>query len=222
MVIGKGAYMKEIMNYLRKAEGSGIHYNSGEKDITAGYGVYRYSHPDAKVFRIIDNVASKLGIVYSSTTWTTAVVNKVNAYIETNHEVKKEVYDATVDFYKEYLRRARLDLFPNECKVAMMSMFTNSEKGAWTAVQNTLLTLEKNGKLSMMAEDLSKPDGAFGRKTKDGLFDAKLNKIDPMYMETLMLLNMLDYYVELWSANPRKYDKYLRGWKERMVKLSNA
>jgi len=214
--------MKEIMNYLRKDEGSDIHYNDGEKDITAGYGIYRYAHPDARVFLVIDKIALQLGVVYASSEWTTTVIKKVNSYIENNYDVKQEVYEATVEFYEDYLKRARLGLFPSECKVAMMSMFTNSEKGAWTAVQNTLLTLAKNGKLTIKLNELSGPDGAFGNKTRDGLADAQVNGVDPMYMETLMLLHMLDYYVELWFRNPSKYGKYLRGWKERMIRLSNA
>jgi len=211
--------MKVILDYLREAEGSQIHYNNGEDDITAPYGIYRVAHPDAKIFKVIDGIARWAGILYDSSEWTTNVINRINGYIKNNVVMQAEVYEAVEEFYKDYLKGAHLDMFTDECKIAMMSMYTNSNKGAWKAVQGALITLVKNDKLQVKMEDLSTVDGYYGSKTAKAL--SKVD-VDPLYFEALMLLGMLDYYVELWYKNPSKYGKYLRGWKERMVKLSNA
>jgi len=210
--------MKVVLDYLGETEGALIHYNEGEEDITAPYGIYREAHPDAKIFEVIDGIARWAGIIYDSSEWTTNVISKINGYIESNETLKAEVYEAAEEFYKEELDGAHLDMFPDECKIAMMSMYVNSNKGAWTAVQEALVTLVKNDKLSVKVKDLSVVDGYYGRKTAKALSKVE---VDPLYFETLMLLGMLDYYVELWYKNPSKYGKYLRGWKERMVELSN-
>ena len=211
--------MKVILDYLEKAEGALIHYNEGEEDITAPYGIYRVAHPDARIFKVIDGTAREVGILYDSSEWTTNVVNKINSYIDNNIVLQAEIYGAVEEFYNEYLNGAHLDMFPDECKIAMMSMYTNSNKGAWKAVQEALITLAKNDKLQIKMEDLSTVDGYYGSKTAKAL--SKIDA-DPLYFETLLLLGMLDYYVELWYKNPNKYGKYLRGWKERMIRLSNA
>ena len=206
--------MKEIMDYLYKAEGDTVHYNENEKDITSPGGVYRYAHPDARVFKIIDRVAAKLGIVYDSKHWTKVVLNRINEYIADNKDVQDEIYQATVEFYEGYLKGARLELFPSECHVAMMSMYTNSPKGAWMSVQNSIIHLVKSEQIELSMDDISVADGFYGNKTKKALEHA-VSKVDPMYLETLMLFNMLQYYVKL--DNPT----YIKGWMNRLDKLAS-
>ena len=200
--------MNAVLDYLNVAEGSTLHYNSGELDITAPYGIYRHAHPDAKIFKYIDEVALTIGITSASSHWTNAVVTSVDNRLDS-----AMIRELACEFYEDYLSGAHLELFPEECKVAMMSMYTNSPKLAWKAVQRTLIALNKSGKLGVRPEQLSKVDGSFGSKTSVALKLVK-EQVDPMYLETMMLFKMLCEYVELGNA------KYLNGWKNRMDLLT--
>lgn len=206
--------MEEILKYLGTTEGTEIHYNLYEKDITSAGGIYRYTHPDANVFKIIDRIALELGIVYASKDWTKIVISRVNEYIEDNKNVQDEIHKAVAEFYEEYLRGARLWRFPKECQVAMMSMYTNSPKGAWMSVQNSIIHLVKSNQVGLLMSEISIADGLYGNKTKRAL-EYVTDKVDPMYLETLMLFNMLQYYVKL--NNPT----YIKGWMNRLDKLAS-
>jgi hypothetical protein len=46
-----------------KFEGRVIHRNPTESDITAMYGIFRSAHPDAEIFKAIDEVAYKIGLL---------------------------------------------------------------------------------------------------------------------------------------------------------------
>ena len=213
--------MEEILDYLGRAEGREVHRNDGESDITAPYGVYRTAHPDANVFKVIDRVVAELGIVYDSKDWNSTVIGKINEYIKANPVIEAEVMNAVVEFYEEYLEGAHLELFPRECRVAMMSMYTNSPRLAWQSVQRAILDLVAMRKTGLIRSEVSIDDGIYGKKTEGALKHIH-ELVDENYLETLMLFHMLGSYVELWSKNPDKYGKYLLGWKNRMSKLTKS
>ena len=209
--------MKQVLEYLAKAEGTDIVYLQNEKDITAPYGIYRHAHPDAEIFKFIDSVARSIGIEHKSNQWDIGKVKRVNtALVGMQDEIDKLVSE----FYEEYLKPAHLELFPPLCRVAMFSMYTNSPKNAWKSVQQSLIDVDKNNLGNN--DDLSIVDGSFGRKTERGIIDVvqSLNKQGHLYFETLMLSNMKTLYIRLAMSNPDKYLKYLKGWDNRMNLLA--
>lgn len=207
--------MIKLLNYLEEAEGIKIHYLEGEKDITAPYGIYKYSHPNANIFKYIDQIALTKGITKDSKYWNESEIATINKAID-----KETIKKYAKEFYEEYLKDAHLDLFPDLCKIAMFSMFTNSRKKAWKAVQQSLIDIKKTG--SMIFESpLSRADGDFGTKTAKALSVVKFyNGYAPLYFETLMLSNMKSQYIRLAAKNPDKYLKFLKGWDNRMNALS--
>ena len=209
--------MIKLLNYLSEAEGTEIHYLKGEKDITAPYGIYKYSHPKAEIFNYIRKIALTIGIVRESSSWSKVEISKVNKAID-----KDIIKKLAEHFYKEYLKDAHLDLFPDLCKIAMFSMFTNSRKKAWKAVQQSLIDIKKTGSMPF-EEPLSTIDGAYGRKTRIALSVVKYyNGFAPLYFEALLLSNMKTQYIKLAVKNPDKYLGFLKGWDNRMNALART
>jgi len=209
--------MKEVIAYLAKAEGTTVHRLKDEKDITAPYGIYRHAHPNAEIFKYLDNTAIALDIDEDSSKWSRSDIYEINDFLSTESE---DIEELASDFYEEYLKPAHLELFPPLCRVAMFSMYTNSPKNAWKSVQQSLLDVDKNNLGNN--DDLSIVDGSFGRKTERGIIDVvqSLNKQGHLYFETLMLSNMKTLYIRLAISNPDKYLKYLKGWDNRMNLLA--
>ena len=201
------------MEYLRKAEGDSIQYNKGEKDITI-WGIQLYSHPDAKIGKYIQKVVLEdLGIITDTADWDDATIEIVNN--ATNDDV---LYRLAVEFYEEYLKDAHLELYNEDCKITAMSLYTNSPKRYWKAVQRALLNLQSSGRLDKTIK-LSIIDGAYGAKTKNGLSTAA-SEVPGMTLEDNILMAMTLEYVELATNNPDRYLKYLRGWLNRLDTLN--
>ena len=153
--------MNEILKYLAIAEGTSIHRITSEPDITAPNGISRHNHPKAEIFKYIDEVAELCDIQLDSTIWTEKDMEIISA--EMNPEVTKELASK---FYEEYLKNAHLYLFPEEAKVAMYSMYTNSSYGAWWSVQESISQMKASQSI-IFNQPISSSDGAFGNKTED-------------------------------------------------------
>ncbi len=210
--------MKELLEYLGKAEGLKIHYNELEKDITAPYGIYKYAHPDAKIFHYIEDIADELNMLKKSSYWDNKDIETVNQYL--NMDIIKSLAN---EFYEDYLENAHLELFPIDCKVAMFSMYINSQKGAWWSIQESIKQMKSTGSI-VFEKPISPTDGSFGKKTDDALYDISTQtdgtKFGGLYFETLMISNMRVYYDKIINDN-EALEKFEKGWNNRMSYLQS-
>ena len=200
--------MKVIMDYLGVAEGTTIHRNKTEGDITSPYGIYRVAFPDAEIFKYIDKVADKWS---DSVDWDESDIEEVNAGLD-----QDEVLRLATEFYVGFLKGAHIELFPEEVRVTAMSLYVNSPKNMWKAVQEALLNLQKSGRLDSSLT-LSVVDGGYGEKTRVGLESARGLG---MTLEDNILLAMSNRYISLWKGNQAKFSPYLMGWSNRLDKLN--
>lgn len=203
--------MEKLIKYLSKAEGTKVHHLSGEKDITSPYGIYKHVHPNDKMFKYIDEVANKHGVKSDSKYWTKDEIDIINEHIDF-----ETVKSYASNFYRKYLNNTPYELLPDECKLSFFSMYTNSRTKAIKAVQQSIIDMSKTG--SMSFERMSTVDGIPGANTNNCVkaIAEQGNVYLNYYLETLMISNMKDEYIELALANPDKYLEYLNGWKNRM------
>ena len=201
----------ELMKYLGKAEGTTLHYNTSESDITTAYGIYRVAHPDAEIFKYIDRVADNIGITTKSKDWTTAEIDSIGIVLD-----DKNVLKLAEEFYTKFTLKAKLNEFPKEAQVAMFSMYTNSPKLAWKATQSAINKFESNELIDYKQQLV---DGYPGETTYDGLELCTAANNGSLF-EAYMLLEMNRQYGKLAVSNPDKYLQYLNGWNNRMEALA--
>lgn len=215
--------MKEVMEYLADAEGTKVHYLSTEEDFTAPFGIYAKAHPNSKIVKRIQAIAVANGIYKKSKKWNSKDIKKINFALK-NHT--DEIYSLAVEFYRDFTKSAKLEFFPKKARVAMYSMYANSPKRAWKAVQQSLLDV-RDGSPFSFTNRLSSVDGVYGSTTGKSLMEFRdylVSKNDSdqfggLYFETLLLSNMKTQYIRLALANPAKYLHFLKGWDNRMSKL---
>lgn len=211
--------LDSVLNYLASAEGLEVHYNSSESDITSPYGIYRHQHPRAAIFNTIDSVAKSVGVSKPSRSWSRDDLARVNNGLA---KLGSEMRELAIEFYEDFLSDAMIESFPDECVLAMYSMYTNSPLNAVKAVQDSLLEIRAMNAVRFSGP-LSIVDGVPGSKTKNAIIDIRdmnegyLN----LYFESLMLSNMKSIYIKLALANSDNL-KYLRGWDARMDKLQST
>lgn len=216
--------MNEVMDYLATAEGTEVHYLNNEKDFTTPYGIYSYRHPETKIVKRIRAIALSNGVISQSKDWTKEDIEKINNIVQTQYA--DEIRDLATEFYLEFTNSVHLEFFPKLARVAMYSMYANSPKRAWMAVQQSLLDMRDSDSFKFSGA-LSVVDGSYGSKTGDSLkeFTDYLqvkndnDKFGHLYFETLLLSNMKTQYIRLALANPEKYLQYLKGWDNRMSAL---
>ena len=212
--------MYTLLKYLSSAEGTQIHFNKGEKDITSMYGVYKYSNPKAKIFEEIQKLAIKLDLPYDSRNWKEKDLNKINNFINQDKILVDKFISLSAEFYEEYLKKARLNMFHKDSVVAMFSMFVNSRRLAWKSVQYAINTMNQNGfiEYEKIAED-----SKVGSKTLKGLekclYICKARENMGLLFESYMLLGMSAEYSYLIKKNPKKYNRFSTGWDNRLKKL---
>lgn len=207
--------MQDILEYLAEVEGTKIHYNKGESDITSNYGIYRAEHPNAEIFIYIDSVARSLGINKKSKKWTRKEIAKINSKID------MVVIDRlAIKFYDEFLESLHLNYFSKESKLAAFSLYTNGPYLLWKSVQKTINNYVTNGWIDFTIQDV---DGQYGSKTKNGLLKilelSDKNDLHGYLFESMLVSGMQAEYARLACVNPKKYLKYLRGWNNRVTKL---
>lgn len=203
---------EKMMTYLGNAEGTKIHYNSSETDITTMYGIYKAAHPQASIFNLIDLIARNAGISNESSKWTHSDINTLNNYIIDNNLNESLEHEAR-EFYDEFLKRLHLDKFPEEAQIAAFSLYTNSPKKGIMSVQSAINKFITNG---FITNPILTVDGALGTKSASAL-----DKIEDGYLfEAYMLLEMSKQYSKLAVANSDKYLRYLNGWNNRLDSLA--
>jgi hypothetical protein len=210
-----------LMNYLAKAEGTNVHYNKNEQDITSPYGIYRQAHPTAKIFESIDNAARAIGLTSKSFQWQKADLDRLNDYLVINN-LMANLRAQAQDFYDGYFAKFPLDKFPELCQVAVFSCYVNSPKLAARAVQEAINQLISNGLVSLQPLTA---DGIFGVGSTSALsavvsFYIGSSRDRALYFESLILFNMSRAYAQLVVDNPTRNITYLRGWLNRLELLT--
>ena len=212
--------MKDLLiDYLGKAEGTHIHYNKGEFDITAPYGIYRHEHPGAAIFTYINTIAKKVGMDPDSSVWDNSDIDKMNSYLD--HQI---VIDLTKEFYDGYFKDSPLDNLPKDVYLAFYSVYTNSQVLGVKALQMAFWNMKKSNAFEFKTE-LSIVDGYNGSKTKRAAEEIKeacrvsTNPFLGLYLEALMISSMKSLYIIITAKNPDRNLRSIRGWSNRLQLL---
>lgn len=209
-----------VMEQLEKDEGITIHKNTGELDITSMYGIYKHRHPKANIFKEIDNIARTFNLSKHSNNWSKADLEIINTYINTNRDRKQKFYNLALEFYNQYYKRARLELFPKDCVIAMGSMYANSKVMAWKSVQFAINTMISN---KLVDHDKLICDGFYGSNTKQALLkcteEIKKDESLALLFESYMIMGMAVNYARLVKRNSNRYLRFLIGWNNRLIRL---
>jgi len=208
----------KLLNYVYSVEGNELHYNEGEKDITAPGGIYRGANPNAAIFKYIDDIARSIGVFSPSNTWGKQTIHTLNKYLD-----KSRIDILVKDFYKNYLKTARLELFHPVNRIVIYNLFMNTKRGTWIAVQDSIRDLVALGIVDIPEDMISISDGAFGRKTAYGLeVIAKQNKDVQYAFRFALTSNAKTYYAKLVARNPDKYFQWLEGWINRVDNIETT
>ena len=204
-----------VLNYLFKAEGGKIHRNKTEDDITNGYGIYRASHPRARVWNNIDACAQSLDICGPSSSWSNKDIQVVNKALN-----KEEDRYLSYLFYVDYYKPALLEQLPKNCIVYGISIYANGPKLYGRSIQIAVNEFIKAGHLK---GDLLLVDGQLGPKSAAAVnaikaLDTKKHEI----FKSILLDVTKAQYVRLADSNPSKYGMYKRGWLNRVESLKNV
>lgn len=213
--------LKDILRKLRQAEGGRLHKNSGEEDITTGYGIYRHAYPNDEVFKYVDQVAASLGINKPSKTWTNEEIKKVDNMMDDEIEL-----DYSLSFYETYFKGLEFEnMFP--CLVyPFANIYTNSRKKAIESLQrscNHYVKISYIAPLFPNWKDID-TDGLIGPATRNAIKEitkvVTATKDNPeVYGNLFLYLFLSDVkseYIDLAVANPNKYVKFLNGWDNRV------
>lgn len=211
-----------LMDHLEKVEGTKVHRNETEADITSPYGIYKLNFANDPIFAYIDQIAREVGIIKPSYQWTQNDMYYINQNIAQTNKLPY-IKKLAESFYDRYTRNLPLDKLPELCQVTAFSLYVNSSLNASKAIQMACNSLIKVYGLSIspLIED-----GVLGRTSEAALetitrFIGK-SKEGALYFEALILLHMSKLYAELAVANPTKYLIYLRGWNNRLEALSRS
>lgn len=204
-----------ILEELKKVEGDILHYNNGEDDITAPYGILRSEHPEASIFKYIDIVAEENGFTDESKLWNKEVIKVINDMLD-----KDVIKDLVIEFYKEFLLKVNLHKFTEHNLIAAVSLYTNSPRRMWKSVQSTINKFNSN---TWIDYEKQLVDGYYGKNTSDGLDlignIVEENDIYGYLFEALMVSHMQLEYAKLVVSNPDKYLEFLNGWNNRVTSL---
>lgn len=215
--------MKALLTYLAKAEGVLIHRLDGEKDITSMYGIYKFQNPQANIFKKIDSIALELGIKIPSSSWSKKELDLINDHIQNNKDLINTLFLLVVEFYEDYYSYIRLDLFHEDCVVAVASMFANSRRLSIKAIQYGINTMNQNGFIELNKNLLE--DGKLGEKTLKALevclYACKTAANVGLLFESYMLLGMSAEYSILIKGDSR-YLPFSTGWDNRLKKLQQT
>ena len=206
----------DILEYLYDKEGRNIHRNPTEDDITSPGGIYRKRHPHDLIWEYIDIVAKKIGITSQSKDWDKYTIDRVNSALD-----RDEIDKYVIMFYTNYYAGAKLDLFKEELKLTIVSLYTKSRKGLWASVQKAILNLHAEGLIPINITELSKPDGKYGAKTEKALnYIYREDHIYQLLFKSHILNAMKTYYISLATSKPDKFLMYLKGWDNRINKIT--
>lgn len=201
--------MIEIMKYLANKEGKKIHFNDGEEDVTLPYGIYmKY---DSELYKYIN----KLAIKETQEEISIKNMDYINSVMD--NEIVLKLAES---FYKEFYKKAFVNMFPEDSQLTRISTFTLSPVNSNRAVQMAINDFITNKLISI--PNLKTKKGIFGRNSKGGM--SAINKMletndHSLLFESYIICNFQNITDELVIKNPDKYLKYLRGWNNRLNHL---
>lgn len=204
-----------ILNMLKKQEGGRLHRNPGEKDITNGYGIYKYVHPNADIWTYYNKLAVAVGITEPSYNWSDINLKVVQANVDPAEELWLSYL-----FYKDYYAPICLEQCDEIITPAIASIYANGSKLCIRSMQGALCKLYRD-----YVKDASFPsdfaiDGSFGPATKAWFL--KVSTLDKRLIQEFkrQFLSHCKYeYQRLAESNPEKFGKFLKGWNNRVDSL---
>lgn len=189
-----------IMNYLARYEGTIIHWNRTETNMTTPYGIYRKSFPNAVIFKYIDALSVKYtGRVIRRRDL--RQIGKLNNSLTRNE--RRRIKDMAWDFYlNNFMNPEVTDMLDGKEGMSFFSISVNGGRG------RGIKSLYSATKL----------------KLKNRVSDVLLNKISELKRKHIslndgMLDYMLNFYKYLIRKNPNKYGRYRNGWFSRLKGL---
>ena len=208
---------EKLLDSLYQFESGRLHYNGKEKDITNGYGIYRFQQPKAALWTYIDSLAKGITTLPSSK-WTKDIVDKVNAKID-----KSKERELTYQFYKSFFANAHLELFHEDLVILMVNLYTNSPLGATESIQEALNDCYEYGIFKVAKEEVPEVVGQFGPKTQSAIkkFCDNADEKDIIIFKNCALLYMKSYYGELAVDKSSTMLVNLKGWNNRMEALQH-
>lgn len=208
---------EKLLDSLYQFESGRLHYNGKEKDITNGYGIYRFQQPKAALWTYIDSLAKGITTLPSSK-WTKDIVDKVNAKID-----KTKERELTYQFYKSFFANTHLELFHEDLVILMVNLYTNSPTGAIESIQEALNDCYEYGIFKVTKEEVPEVVGQFGPKTQTAIkkFSDNADEKDIIIFKNCALLYMKSYYGELAVDKSSTMLVNLKGWNNRMEALQH-
>lgn len=208
---------EKLLDSLYQFESGRLHYNGKEKDITNGYGIYRFQQPKAALWTYIDSLAKDITTLPSNK-WTKDIVDKVNAKID-----KTKERELTYQFYKSFFANAHLELFHEDLVILMVNLYTNSPLGATESIQEALNDCYEYGIFKVAKEEVPEVVGQFGPKTQSAIkkFCDNADEKDIIIFKNCALLYMKSYYGELAVDKSSTMLVNLKGWNNRMEALQH-
>lgn len=198
--------VQELIDYLAIAEGSSIHRNKTEKDVTAFYGVYRLYNKKFEGWWWLDDVANENGFADYRTNRTSM---KALSKLIHKDPILWNAYQAiSTMFHRRNMTKMKLNKFPSsKTALTFFSLVTNAGKKRAVKTMQRALT-----EIGIPTTD----DGAFGPGTARNLGKVK----DAEKLNKLILKHMQKFYDYLTTSNPKKYGIYAKGWKNRLKALA--
>ena len=204
--------IKKYVQQLKTEEGVCIHRNDGEDDITLPYGLYKKY--DSTMYKSIVQVAKEIGIFTPTKKWTEKEIEEVNKLIA---PMGAALENLAIEFYENFMKKAHINLYPQECRAVIFSLYTNSPYWSTRAVQRTIINMVKSERITL--EKVSIEDGFWGSKTANAISYIRTKSNDfYYYFEEAIISNMKDIYEEIVSKDPLQA-KNLKGWKNRVRKF---
>ncbi len=204
--------IEKYVKQLATEEGTLIHRNDGEDDITLPYGLYKKY--DSEMYKGIVRIANEIGITKHTSEWNQKDINVVNKLLA---PMGAGIEKLAIEFYEDFIRPAKLNLYPKDCKAVMFSLYINSPKYSIMAVQRSIINMVKSDRIGLLLNEVSREDGGMGSKTEKSLQYIRTKSNDfYYYFEEAIISNMKDIYEEL--ADTPEEQKNLKGWKNRVRK----
>lgn len=221
-----------FLNYLKGAEGITLERNDGESDITAPLGVYRKEHPNALIFEYIDSVAKTVTAAKSSE-WSMSTIKTIDSKLDS-----KICYYLAYLFYKEFFAGANLDLYHPETLITIASLYTNGPSATNRSVQLAINFMVAKSVVKSVKGAPVGVDGAISKtgETSKELINIKnyglgydvtdkkatqehINDLTNLIFDLSVMLFMKTQYVDLDKKDTEKYNKFLKGWDNRVNAL---
>ena len=214
-----------LLKYINELEGSKLHRNKNEHDVTNAYGIYRYQHPKDPIWNYIDSIAASVTRAPSHA-WDSKMITSIDAKIN-----KATDLELSYNFYKKYLGALDITQYPEDLVVSVVTCFVNTQDGTWKALQEALNDCHKYNLFTFIPPKMQPNgnillvDGKFGNTSKGALKayvdnlktkDVETQRLYNIIFKNCMLLYMKTHYAELAINRTEDFIGVLKGWCNRV------